>query len=142
MNNYYVTTYDTLNCVWVEVEVTEEVYRAYKKTEWDIENNERSSKKFETPFSGLRIPEEGMDKKELFADYGTDLVDIVEKRMKLEMLKTAFEMLDKDDQKTIFALFFQEKSQREYAKEIGMSKSGIQYRQKKAIKNLKRNFKK
>ena len=137
MNNYYVTTYDTLNCVWVEVEVTEEVYRAYKKTEWDIENDERRHRKFETVFSELDIPEEEMDKKELFVDYTADPAERMMHIFLAEKLNDVLSLLDTDEKELIKDLIYKGFKQTECAEKYGITQGTVSKRKKKILKKMK-----
>ena len=59
----------------------------------------------------------------------------------MEKLKNALLQLNKDEYKLIKALFFEQKSVREYAETIDIPYSTIQYKKKKILKKLKKILK-
>ena len=65
----------------------------------------------------------------------------IEKKIELEKLKNALLQLNKDEYKLIKALFFEQKSVREYAETIDIPYSTIQYKKKKILKKLKKILK-
>ena len=53
MNNKKLKVYDTISGQLIDVEVTEEVYHAYMRTGWNIQDNNASFYKHEIQFSLL-----------------------------------------------------------------------------------------
>jgi len=53
MNKYIISVRNTANGKYENVEVTEEVYRAYMRTGWNIKDNDESFFKHQTQFSAL-----------------------------------------------------------------------------------------
>ena len=128
-NEYYITIYGE------KVQVTEEVYRAFKRPAWA----ERKRRMVRADM------ERSLD---LFMDNGFDipsddaLVDeIVEDKLLLDMLFVALEELTADERYLIDALFYQEKSEREVAGETGRSKTSIHKQKEKILNKLKNLFK-
>ncbi|MCU6720883.1 hypothetical protein OCV67_13230 [Porcipelethomonas ammoniilytica] len=53
MNKYIISVRNTANGKYENVEVTEEVYRAYMRTGWNIKDNDESFFKHQIQFSAL-----------------------------------------------------------------------------------------
>ena len=117
-----------------QVPVTEEVYRAFKRSAWA----ERKRRKVRADM------ERSLD---VFMDDGFDipsdeaLVDeIIEDKLLLEMLLEALAELTTDERRLIDALFYQDKSERDLAKETGIPQKTINNRKKAILKKLKKFF--
>ena len=76
--------------------------------------------------------------KDFIRDDNIDIENDIEKKIELEKLKNALLQLNKDEYKLIKALFFEQKSVREYAETIDIPYSTIQYKKKKILKKLKK----
>lgn len=79
--------------------------------------------------------------KDFIRDDNIDIENDIEKKIELEKLKNALLQLNKDEYKLIKALFFEQKSVREYAETIDIPYSTIQYKKKKILKKLKKILK-
>ena len=79
--------------------------------------------------------------KDFIRDDNIDIENDIEKKIELEKLKNALLQLNKDVYKLIKALFFEQKSVREYAETIDIPYSTIQYKKKKILKKLKKILK-
>lgn len=113
------------------IPVTEEVYYAFKRPAW--KERKRRQVRAEKELS-----------LEAFADAGFEipssqaLVDeIVEDKLLLDMLFRALSELTEDERFLINELFFNDKSEREVAKEIGRSKTGIHKQKEKILSKLR-----
>lgn len=67
--------------------------------------------------------------------------DIVIQKISLGKLHMALSKLPKKDQELIYALFYEEKRERDYAKQIGVSPSTVHRRKEKIINKLKNYLK-
>lgn len=67
--------------------------------------------------------------------------DIVIQKISAEKLHMALLRLPKKDQELIYALFYEEKTERVYAEQIGVSPSTVHRRREKIIKKLKNYLK-
>ena len=119
-----------------KVQVTEEVYRAFKRPAWA----ERKRRMIRADM------ERSLD---LFLESGFDipsdaaLVDeIVEDRWMIDSLSNALHELTTDERSLIDALFYQEKSEREIANEIGISSVAVHKRKHKILEKLHEMMKK
>lgn len=79
--------------------------------------------------------------KDFIRDDNIDIENDIEKKIELEKLKNALLQLNKDEYKLIKALFFEQKSIREYAETIDIPYSTIQYKKAKILKKLKKILK-
>jgi len=118
------------------IEVTEEVYRAYKRPAWT--ERKRRQVRAEQERSLEMFLESGMD-----VQSDERLVDeIVEDKMMLDTLLTALDELTDGEQVLIKKFFFENKSEREVANEIGVPRNTVVYRRNKALTKLKKIFEK
>lgn len=114
-----------------KVPVTEEVYRAFKQPAW--KERKRREVRVEKERSldvffgaGYDIPSEQALVDEIVAD-----------KLLLDELYSALSELTDDERKLIDALFYKEKSERTFAKEIGISSIAVHKRKHKVLDKLK-----
>ena len=79
--------------------------------------------------------------KDFIRDDNIDIENDIEKKIELEKLKNALLQLNKDEYKLIKALFFEQKSIREYARMINKPFTTIQGRKDKILRKLKKILK-
>jgi len=113
------------------IPVTEEVYRAYKRPAWSERKRKETRKK----------KERSLDK---FKDDGYDIPDdtlvdeIVADKLLLDMLMSALDELTAEERALINALFYDDKTQREAAREAGISQPAIIKRRDRILEKLKK----
>ncbi|GHV36392.1 sigma factor [Clostridia bacterium] len=112
------------------IPVTEEVYRAYKRPAWAERKrrkvraeHERSLELFVNMPSGQKLVEE-----------------IVEDKLLLDTLMAALSELTADERKLIDALYYVEKSEREYGKQLDISQNTINYHKNRVLEKLRKFF--
>ena len=81
------------------------------------------------------------DNAQQFLDSHESVEDIVIQKISAEKLHMALLRLPKKDQELIYALFYEEKTERVYAEQIGVSPSTVHRRREKIIKKLKNYLK-
>lgn len=114
-----------------KVPVTEEVYRAFKRPAWAERKRRKVRADHERSLEAFM--DEGQD-----ISSGDPLVDeIVEDKLMLDMLFAALAELTDDERGLIEALFYQERSEREAAQDLGVPQTTLNYRKKKILKWLK-----
>ena len=114
-----------------KITVTEEVYRAFKRPVW-AERKRRAVRR-ERECSLDALTENGFE-----AASRDALVDeIVADRLILEQLFAALSELTGDERALIDALYFKEKSEREYAAESGVPHPTVHSRKNAVLKKLK-----
>lgn len=117
------------------VPVSEEVYRAYRQPVW--RETKRSEVRSDHEYSYERMLEDGME----IASRETLVENIVEDKLMLDMLLAALNELTADERNLIDALFYQGKSEREVAGEIGISSIAVHKRKHKILSKLRKLLK-
>ncbi|WP_303678437.1 hypothetical protein [Dehalococcoides mccartyi] len=135
-----------------QIPVTEEIYRAYKRPAW-AEHKQKERAKRCRDENGYRCTKDckscpklrdggdlSLDK---FSDDGFDVADqvdvaeLVADKLVLELLAAALYDLEPDERSLINALFYRERTERDYAAEIGVSHQAIGKRKQKVIEKLR-----
>lgn len=123
------------------VPVSEEVYRAYKRPQWrEMKRIKKKAKKesMKRPLSYDQLIEsEYQSGKSRFrpAPSAEELAgDVIE----LEMLRSALEKLVEEELALVKALFYEQLSEREYAKSIGVSQKTVNRRREKILIKLRK----
>ena len=115
------------------IPVTEEVYRAYQQPKWREKKQDEVRAIKETSLDVML--ESGH---EVRLDLGQALVeDIALDKLLLDELLNALMKLTDDERSLLNELFYKEKSEREIAKEIGISSIAIHKRKHKIINKLR-----
>ena len=122
--------------IWVDhmqVPVTEEVYRAYKRSRWRENKRTRYRINVERSFEVYR--EAGFDVPD------DELVEeIVEDSLLLEALLEALKTLTTDERALVDTLFYAEKTEREAAQILGIHPSTVHKRKMNVLSKLKKIF--
>ena len=114
-----------------KVSVSEEVYRAFKRPAWA--ERKRRQVRADHELSLEAFAEDGFE-----LPSGDPLVDeIVADKILLDMLMSALDELAADERGLIDALYFDGKSERDVATEIGVPQTTLNYRKNKILKWLK-----
>lgn len=115
-----------------KVLVSEEVYRAFKRPAWA----ERKRRAVRADYE--RSPDAYLDDGLDIAADGALVDEIVEDKLMLDMLFAALAELTDDERDLIDALFFDEKSERDVAQEIGLSSIAVHKRKHKILDKLRK----
>ena len=138
-NLYAINVYDTTTGKERIINVCKEVYDEFRRGEWRIEKNDGKHSANETQFSALLGGEDGAyENFHEFIDYDSDPSELLFKAMMIEKLYSAFEHLEKAELELIDALFFQEMTEREYAKKMGVYQSAINKRKLRILEKIKK----
>jgi len=135
-----------------QIPVTEEVYRAYKRPLWAERKRKERAKRCRDE-KGLRCTKDcklcpklrdggdlSIDK---FSDDGyeiadtVDLAEFVADKLLLEQLVAALDELEPDERSLIDAIFYNDRTERDYAAEIGISHQAVGKRKHKIIEKLR-----
>lgn len=115
-----------------QIPVSKEVYYAFKRPAW--KERKRSQVRAEKELSLEAFADAGFE-----IPSGEALVDeIVEDKLLLDMLSKALSELTEDERFLINELFFNDKSEREIACEIGVSQPAIHKRRNRILEKLKK----
>ncbi len=130
----------------IDVEVTEEVFLAYSQ----MDRRERYLKKERSKGRELSLDwmkENGGLPGYVGSEDVSSVEDIVlqnEEQAELtvhkQLLETALGLLSEEEKQLIQALFFDEMSTREYAKQIGVYQRAVIYRRDKLLEKLRKSF--
>ena len=115
------------------LEVTPEQYKSLYK---DYER-QRYLKKLEKEYNPISFNELKNDKNNLIKT-DEDIFKIIEKNILLETLGNALNQLNEQEISIIKALFFEEKTDTAFSREIGVPRSTITSRKKKVLKKLRK----
>ena len=136
---YTLTVYNTVTHRNEEVEVTHEVYHAYRRTGWGIENNDTSFFAHEIQMSGLIGGEEGAyENFKEFIDTENIPDNTVLKIMEIDALLKALSVLSDADNELVQALFYDGLTEQEYAVQVGISQQMISRKKQRILKSLKK----
>lgn len=141
---YTIHTYDPATRQIERVTVTHEVFNAFRRTEWNMKDNQEAFFKHEIQMSSLIGGEEGNYEnfREFIVDH--DEVDrIVADRLLCEALYRALDELSEKDYDLIHAIYFEGRSLAQYAAETKATTAALCQRKKRILRDLKktlRNF--
>ena len=116
MSKNIVSVYDTITKRYVEIEVSEKIRTYYNRTQWNIDDNNKSFYKHEIQFSALKGNING--ELENFQEFRTENDDVerrVIQNIKCEKLYSCLNELSDDERRLIFAIYFENKTENEGA---------------------------
>jgi len=136
-----------------QIPVTEKVYRAFKRPLWAEHKRKERAKRCRDE-RGFRCTKdchtcgktrEGSDLSlDRFLDEQgyesadpVDMIELVADKLLLEQLVTCLDELDPDERSLIDALFYSDRTERDYAAEIGISHQAVGKRKLKVINKLR-----
>lgn len=137
--------------IWVEgnlIEVTGEVYEAYVKGDRKIRyfemdlKTEKISVKENDRVAVIPSREDSLerlmeDNAEQFADDSENVEELAIRKVVYETLYKALDKLTKEEYSLVFALFFENKTEREIATLMGITQPAIHKKKTKILKKLK-----
>lgn len=119
---YYLYVHNTITGKTEKVEVTKEVYIVYRRTEWNINDNDEKFCKHEIQFSSLIGGENGnYENFHEFVDFESSLDVICEKEMLFRELNLIIENLSPKDKELLSALFEEGLTELDYARKINVT---------------------
>ncbi len=137
MNKYIINVFNSATGNFEDVEVTEAVYNAYRRSGWNMDKNDAKHSANSTPFSSLIGGDNGTY--ENFSEFVSETDNplfIVSDKLARQSLHRALNILSDEETALITALFFEEKTERQYADEIGVFRNAVH---KKKVRILKKN---
>ena len=116
------------------VEVSEEVYRAIKQPQWREKKRQIVRQKKEVSLEALE--EKGNT---LYEDREqASIEETIIRNIVREQLMKAFAKLSNEERLIIYGLYFDEKSEREIARMMGISQAAIHKRRNRILEKLKK----
>lgn len=142
MKKYYVNALNTITKKFESVEVSKKVYDCFRRTQWNIRDNNYKHKKNSIPFSCLIGGEDGAYENfdEFIDENSNPAVTYEEKEVYLK-LQEAFKALSEEEKRLIIEICINGKSEHEYSKVTGVLQQTINYQKSKILKKLKKMMK-
>ena len=144
MNNktYTVNVYNTSTKKYEDVIVTEEIYVAYRRSEWNIEKKNKSFYDHEIQFSGLIGGEDGnYENFHEFVSNNDNPEHLVVEQLFVQALYKAFNTLNDSERALIEAIYFDRKSEQAYSDETGIPRKTINNRKRIILGKMKEKLK-
>ena len=126
---YYIKVND-----WTKVSVTEEIYRACRRPQWKEAKRRKKRSDMECSYEllvGNCIDSECTSMQKLTED-------IVMDKLLLEMLMEALNTLASDERELIDNIYFNHKTEREFAESIGLSQKGINKKKHRVLEKIRK----
>ena len=135
---YEVTVFNTVTQKYEKVSVSKEVYHAYKRTGWNIKDNNESFYAHEIQLSSLIGGEDGAyDNFSEFIDDSQNPELLFAQQEQIEELYAAINKLCNSDRELIIAIYFEGMTERSYASKSGIPAMTVHDRKIRALKQLK-----
>lgn len=129
--NYFIKLPDS-----TKVSVSEEEYRAYKRPQWREKYHEEKEKELHISYDELieskyQLKEHHFTSVASAEEFAGDVI-------LLEKLRSAIDELETDERKLVEALYYKQKSEREYSKSSGVPRQTIARRRRKILEKLRK----
>ena len=142
MSKNTVRVYDTITKKYVEVEVTENICTYYNRTQWNIDDNDKSFYKHEIQFSALNGNIDG--ELENFHELHTEN-DAVEKsviqNIEFGRLYKCLDKLTDDERRLIAMIYFENKTEAECASLLHTTQQNIHKKKRRILCKLNKLLK-
>ena len=142
MSKNIVSVYDTITQRYVEIEVSEKIRTYYNRTQWNIDDNNKSFYKHEIQFSALKGNING--ELENFQEFRTENDDVerrVIQNIKFEKLYSCLNELSDDERRLIFAIYFENKTENEVAYFLHTTQQNINKKKRRILCKLNKLLK-
>lgn len=137
MNTKIIQVYDTITGKMVDVSVSQEVYKEYKRAEWREEKNDSSFFEHEIQFSQLNGGNDGsFENFREFVVVGDPTADRAIMIANIEAMLKAIKQLDDEEKELINKLFFDNMTERECADYYGINQKNINKKKKRILSKL------
>lgn len=142
MSKNTVRIYDTITKRYVEIEVSEKVRTYYDRTQWNIDDNDKSFYKHEIQFSALKGNIDG--NLENFHEFRTEN-DAVEKsviqNIEVERLYKCLDKLTDDERKLVTMIYFENKTEAECASLLHTTQQNMHKKKRRILCKLNKLLK-
>ncbi|MBR1382416.1 MAG: hypothetical protein IJ555_15360 [Ruminococcus sp.] len=126
MNKKTVKVYDTFTGKMVEIEVSQEIYQEYMRTEWGIKNNDNSFFDHEIQFSQLVGGDEGaFENFREFIIEGDPTADYAILTELRDKVRKCFEQMKAHEVELLIMIFFEDLTEDECAARLNTSRQNI-----------------
>ena len=136
---YAIKVFDTTAGKERNIHVCKEVYDEFRRGRWRIHKNDDKHTANATVFSSLLGGEDGAyENFHEFIDYDSDPSELLLKAMMVEKLYSALEHLEKAERELIDALFFQEMTERDFAKKCAVAQATVHKKKQRILEKIKK----
>lgn len=137
MSKNIVSVYDTITKRYVEIEVSEKIRTYYNRTQWNIDDNNKSFYKHEIQFSALKGNINGeLDNFQEFRTENDDVERRVIQNIKFEKLYSCLNELSENERRLIFAIYFENKTENEFACFLHTTQQNIHKKKRRILCKL------
>ena len=137
--NYMLSVYSAISGQAEDIEVNEAVYNEYRRGGWRVDNNDRSFREHETPFSDLKGGLDGAyENFDEFRAEHNDPAQLVVSALTQQDLRRAFACLAEDERELLQALIIEGKSERQTAAAMGVPRMTISDRKTRLLRKMRR----
>ena len=142
MSKNIVSVYDTITKRYVEIEVSEKIRTYYNRTQWNIDDNNKSFYKHEIQFSALKGNINGeFENFQEFRPENDDVERRVIQNIKFEKLYSCLNELSEDERRLIFAIYFENKTENEVAYFLHTTQQNINKKKRRILCKLNKLLK-
>lgn len=137
-NKFILTTFDTLTGKYEEVPVTEDVYRFYRRSQWNERHRNSMFQRNEITESRFKSINSTEDEEFIIngcPDNGAETIFFQD--YEKERVEAAIEELSFKYRESIYALFFEGLSERQYSKSRGIPLMTVNNRKRVAFRLLR-----
>lgn len=142
MSKNIVSVYDTITKRYVEIEVSEKICTSYNRTQWNIDDNDKSFYKHEIQFSALKGNIDG--ELENFHELHTEN-DAVEKsviqNIEFGRLYKCLDKLTDDERRLVAMIYFENKTEAECASLLHTTQQNINKKKRRILCKLNKLLK-
>lgn len=142
MSKNIVSVYDTITKRYVEIEVSEKICTSYNRTQWNIDDNDKSFYKHEIQFSTLKGNIDG--ELENFHELHTEN-DAVEKsviqNIEFGRLYKCLDKLTDDERRLVAMIYFENKTEAECASLLHTTQQNIHKKKRRILCKLNKLLK-
>ena len=142
MSKNIVSVYDTITKRYVEIEVSEKIRTYYNRTQWNIDDNDKSFYKHEIQFAALKGNIDG--ELENFHELHTEN-DAVEKsviqNIEFGRLYKCLDKLTDDERRLVAMIYFENKTEAECASLLHTTQQNIHKKKRRILCKLNKFIK-
>lgn len=142
MSKNIVSVYDTITKRYVEIEVSEKIRTYYNRTQWNIDDNNKSFYKHEIQFSALKGNING--ELENFQEFRTENDDVERRVIQNIEFGRLYKCLDKltdDERRLIAMIYFENKTEAECASLLHTTQQNMHEKKRRILCKLNKFLK-
>lgn len=137
MKNKKLKVYDTVNKRYKVVEVSDEIYKNFNRTSWNISDNDKSFFKHEIQFSSLYENTDNIERFSEFLDKRDSVEDIIAYRLENERLHKCLSKLKDEEKQIIDMLYFENKTERQVAEILKTTQQNLHKKKLRILRKIK-----